>query len=269
MPSDNGVSPAGYGLLYNIALYEIYLRNTLGYNADFVELYAMPYRVGKTTKTSPAERNALEEAVRNMGSAGYAIIDPQDEIAFLETRLGGQGFKAYESLEKRCQDMVSTIVLGHADGAKSTPGKLGSQQKQGGEQDPVTAALMDKQTRDARFMEPLINLQLAPKVRAQGLRDYFGPDDSYVLRYKNDDEDETFRKREDASNLATAQIAVSMAQGGMQMDPNYFQERTGIPTTAKQVTAPGMGGLPGYADKGGNDKKTKKAIQDRLNRLYA
>ena len=66
-PSDTGQSDCGYGLLYKVALYEIFLRNTLGYNGDFVELYSQPYRIGKTTKTNEDERALLEQALQKYG----------------------------------------------------------------------------------------------------------------------------------------------------------------------------------------------------------
>jgi phage gp29-like protein len=258
--SDNGVSPCGYGLFYQIAMYEIYLRNTLGFNSDFVELFAMPYRVGKTTKTTESERGELEAAIRDMGSAGYAIIDPMDEIEFLEMKSSGTGYKAYESLELRCEKKVSKIMLGHADAVDSTPGKLGSGQgsKDGANEDgsPVQKALDDKQSKDARFMEPIINNQLFPKLKLIGAKDCIIPD-GYQFAYINDNEDEQFRSREDASNLITATIAQTMKAAGLQMDSKYFSDRTGIVAEAvpDPVAAPAAQGR-------------EAAIKNRLRNLY-
>ena len=41
-PSESGINKCGNGYLYKVGLYEIFLRNLLGYNGDFVELYAQP-----------------------------------------------------------------------------------------------------------------------------------------------------------------------------------------------------------------------------------
>jgi phage gp29-like protein len=255
--SDNGTSPCGYGLLYQIALYEIFLRNTLGFNGDFVELFAMPYRVGKTTKTTEAERSELESAIRNMGSAGYAIVDPMDEIEFLEGKTTGTGYKSYESLEKRCEDKVSKIILGHADAVDSTPGKLGGTQ---GEESPVAQALEDKQIQDARFVEPVINNQLIPKLRNLGLVNI---PEGYTFKFINDGEEEETRVREDNSNLITAQIAQTMKSAGLQMDAGYFQERTGIVSQKIELPAPV---LPGGGKS--NDARDDKKVKNRLKELY-
>ncbi len=229
--NENGTGACGYGLFYKIALYEIFLRNTLGYNGDFVELFAMPYRVGKTTKTNEDERAELESAIQNMGSAGWAIVDPQDEIEFLENNMAGTGYTAYESLEDRCQKIVSKLVLGHSDAMDSTPGKLGATD---GDDNPVAKALRDKQTKDGRFIERIVNGQLVPKMKLNGFR----IPDGYSFAFKNDEEKEELREREDKSNLATAQIAQTMKNAGLKMDAAYFTERTGIPAEAIEAPEP-------------------------------
>lgn len=226
-PGDTGVSNCGYGLFNSIALYEIILRNTLGFNADFVELFAQPYRIGRTTKTDEAERAELELALQTMGSSSYAIIDPTDDIQFIESKLSGTGWQSYDNLDKRCMKMISKIGLGHADALDSIPGQLGSGT---GTDNPVYAALTDKQTKDGRFIQHMVNGQLIPKMRRMGFR----IPEEYRFEYRNDEEQEAFRKRQDESNKATADIAVSMKQAGLQMGAKYFEERTGIPAGAQE-----------------------------------
>lgn len=254
-PSENGIGSCGYGLFYKIALYEIFLRNTLGYNGDFVELFAMPYRIGKTTKTEEAERAELEAAIQNMGSAGWALIDPMDDIQFLENSMAGTGYTAYESLEDRCQKTVSKIVLGHSDAVDSTPGKLGAGQS---EDSPVAAALRDKQVKDGKFLERVINGQLLPKMRNLG----FKIPENIRFEFKNDAEKEAFREREDASNKVTAEIAQVMKNAGLKMDAKYFEDRTGIKTT--EMEQPEALEPPDE-----EDKAQLKQVQNRLFDLYS
>lgn len=255
-PSENGVGSCGYGLFYKIGLYEIFLRNTLGYNGDFVELFAMPYRVGKTSKTDEAERAELESAIQNMGSAGWAILDPMDEIEFLTNSMSGTGYTAYESLEDRCQKTVSKIILGHADAMDSTPGKLGS--GQGEDESPVAKALKDKQTKDGKFVERVINGQLLPKMRLLG----FKIPEGFKFVFKNDQEKEAFRERQDASNKVTAEIAQTMKNAGLKMDAKYFEERTGIVATEIEEEP-----QPGTPEE--DDKKQLEKVKNKLNMLYS
>jgi phage gp29-like protein len=224
-----GISLCGYGLLYKVAMYEIICRNTLGFNTDAAELYGMPIRKGKTSKTNEDERALFEKALAQMGSAGYILMDTMDELELVEGGGSGAGFKIYESLEKRCEAKISKVLLGHADALDSTAGKLGGGQ---GEDSPVAQALQDIQTNDVRFLESNINSELLPRLRQLGLAI---PDDLH-FEVKNDEEREEARRREDLSNKMTADIAQVMKNAGLQMDSAYFEERTGIPTTP--ITAP-------------------------------
>jgi hypothetical protein len=239
-----GISLCGYGLLYKVAMYEIICRNTLGFNTDAAELYGMPIRKGKTSKTNEEERALFEKALAQMGSAGYILMDTMDELDLVESSGSGAGFKIYESLEKRCEAKISKVLLGHADALDSTAGKLGAGQ---GEDSPVAQALQDVQTTDIRFLESNINTELLPRLRELGLAI---PEDLH-FEIKNDEEREEARRREDQSNKMTADIAQVMKNAGLQMDSAYFEERTGIPTTP--ITAP-------------TDNLTK--VQNKLRNLY-
>jgi post-segregation antitoxin (ccd killing protein) len=223
-----GISLCGYGLLYKVAMYEIICRNTLGFNTDAAELYGMPIRMGKTSKTNEDERALFEKALAQMGSAGYILMDTLDELELVEGGGSGAGFKIYESLEKRCEAKISKILLGHADALDSTSGKIGASQ---GEDSPVTRALEDIQTVDSRFLESNVNTELLPRLRELGLNI---PDDLH-FEIKNDQEREEMRRREDESNKLTADIAQVMKNAGLQMDAEYFEERTGIPTKAAPI----------------------------------
>ena len=220
--SDNGVSDCGYGSLYNVAQYEILARNLLGQNADAVELYGQPVRVGKTSKTAGAERDTFEEALQNMGSSAYILMDMIDEIELLESKGTGQGYKIYPDLEQRLEKKISKILLGHADAIDSIPGKLGND----GEESPASKSLKDKQMADGAFVEDVVNGTLIPKLNVLG----FNIDTSYKFRFGNNHELVELREKEDANNKLTADIAKTMKDAGLKMDAKYFEERTGIRT---------------------------------------
>lgn len=248
-PNEIGVGYCGNGLLYKVGIYEIFCRNLLGFNGDFVEMYSQPYRVGKTMKTTETERAELERALQMMGSSGYAIIDPTDEIEFLETALGGTGWKGYENLEKRCEQKISKIILGHSDAIDSIPGKLGNSQNES----PAEKSLSSIQSRDGKFIENVVNDILIPKLRNLGFSIAEG-----VFTFSNDDEKEELRQKQDTSNLVTAQIGQTMSAAGLQMDAKYFEERTGIVTTDK----------PPVIKQPFKAAPLSKAIQNKLNAIY-
>jgi hypothetical protein len=212
----------------------------------------MPIRKGKTNKTTEEERANFEAALANMGSAGYILLDTLDDLELIESGAGGNGYKIYESLETRCEKKISKVLLGHADALDSTSGKLGATQ---GEDSPVAQALTDIQSIDVRFLENNINSELLPRLREMGMAI---PQDLCFM-VKNDEEREAMRRREDESNKVTAEIAQVMKNAGLQMDAEYFEERTGIPTqavpTAAPPTAPEVGGIT-------------NSIKNRLNEIY-
>jgi len=230
-PSDLGVSDVGYGLLYNVAIYEILLRNLLGNNADASELYGMPIRVGKTQKSDENERTDFMNAMLKMGSAGAILLDTMDEITLIESKALGQGYKIYSDFEERLEKKISKLILGHSDALDSVPGKLGSQQ---GHVSPQEKAIQDKQLVDGAFLEDVVNNELVRKMQAIG----FDIDTRFRFRFSNNQELIEIRKGEDANNLVTAQIAVAMKNAGLQMAPEYFEERTGIPTSKVTAIAP-------------------------------
>ena len=249
IPTHNelGTSDCGYGLLYKIAIYEILLRNLLAYNGDFVEMYSQPYRVGKTMKTNEDERAEFEAAIRAMGSAGYALIDPTDEIDFLETALGGTGYQGYDNLEQRLEKKISKMILGHADALDSVPGKLGAGV---GDDNPVDKALSDKQVALCRFIENVVNGQLLPKMRALG----FPIADDVVFEFGNDAEHEEKKQNKVTFSKSVAEVALAMKNAGLMMSPEYFEEMTGIPTVA----------MPAQMQ----DVVNIQNVQNKLNKLY-
>lgn len=230
-PTDVGISKCGYGILYNVALYEIMCRNLLGQNADAAELYGMPLRVGKTTKTEEPERNEFMSAMLNMGSAGAILLDTLDELELVESKGMGQGYKIYPDLEKRLENKISKIILGHADAMDSIAGKLGATQ---GEDSPAHMALRDKQASDGAFLEDVVNDILIPKMIKLG----FNIDPLFKFTFDNNQELVEKREREDKNNLVTAQVAYQMKQAGLQFDPKQFEEITGIKTTVAPTPAP-------------------------------
>ena len=226
--TDIGISKVGYGLLYNVAIYEILCRNLLGNNADASELYGMPTRIGTTTKTEEDERRAFESALANMGSSGYILKDALDEVELLETKGNGQGFKIYADFEKRLEAKISKIILGHADALDSTPGKLGASQ---GEESPAWMAMRDKQQKDGAFLEDVVNDILVPKLQKLGFK---GAEllSEYKFCFENTHEIKEATEYENAQSLQVATIALTMKNAGLKMDAKYFEERTGIPTEA-------------------------------------
>ena len=246
-PSETGQSICGYGYLYNVALYEIMCRNLLGNNADAVELYSMPTRIGTTNKAGE-ERQALLDTLINMGSAGAVVIDELDKIEFVESKGNGQGFKLFPDFEQRLEKKISKIILGHADAMDSTPGKLGGGQ---GEESPVHEALESIKMADGALLEDVVNNELIPRLINIG----FAIDANYKFCFDNNSELQEQRCYEDDANLKTAQIAQTLKNAGLDVDAAYIEERTGIKVT--KAAAPAFPAKP-----------MSKEFKNKLSKLY-
>jgi len=226
-PNDIGTSDSGYGLFYEVALYQIFLRNILGYNGDFLELFGQPIRVGKTNKTELAERENFAAALQDMGSAGWILMDAiDDQIELIESGNVGSAWQAYANFEKRLQGLISKLILGHADALDSTAGKLGATQ---GSESPSEQAMEDKQSKDGVFITDVINSELIPRLIKFG----FNIPEDCIFEFKNDHEVHE-------NNDRVIGQAVEIKKAGLQMDKDYFEEQTGIKLAevAPEVIAP-------------------------------
>ena len=249
-PTDIAQSQTGYGYLYKVAPYEIMLRNILGFNGDYIELFAAPFRWLKTTKTEDIERQAQAAMLAQMGSTGWGIGDLNDELEFINANGSGSGWQGYENFEKRCEAKISKLILGHADALDSIPGKLGNNNGDS----PAQKALQNIQICDGKFVESILNNELFPKLAAIGLEDFAG----LTLQYTNDDELAEQREREDKANLETANILLVLKNAGFQVSPEYVSERMGIDLKfLEQSVVP--------TD---DSKNVSNEVMNKLNELY-
>jgi hypothetical protein len=217
--------------LYRIAKTEILLRNNISNNATYNEVFAQPTRVASTTKQNE-ERTIFEDFLSSQGSNAYIVVDKDDDlIELLESKNAGTGHLTYTDFEKRLEQKISKIILGHADVLDSIPGRLGSGQ---GEESPVSQALDDIQSEDGTFMESIINNELIPRMKKLG----FNIPEGLHFEYENDEEAEKFRAREDESNLKTATLFKMIVDAGGEPDWDYFSERTGITVEKKEPPPP-------------------------------
>lgn len=245
-PSETGQSRCGYGLLYKVALYEIFLKNNLADNATNNELFTQPYRQFKTDKTSPEEVAFAERQMQNMGAKAYAITGMNDEIKFIDTSAGGQGYKTYESLELRLMKMISKVIFGNSDVMDPTPGKLGNGQ---GEESPVKQALEDVEVTDNKFFTNIANKQILPKLRKIGLKI---PED-VKFGFKNNKEEQEEQEHRNESNGKIATWVKSLSDSGYEVDINELQEIMGMKLVKKAEP---------------KEPKFPKEIKNKLNRLY-
>ncbi len=208
--------PCGYGLLYPVAYYEIFLRNQTGNRGDYVEVFGQPLKHAKTHKRAGFERDNLERAMQNMAGNAYIITDPDDEIDFIDGSTG-KGNEIFDSSEKSHESKISKVLLGHASALDATPGKLGGD-------DPAEKALKDIQSTDCRELEHIINSELIPRLRNIG----FIIPEGIVFKTLNNEEKQAQRAAEDEANKKTAEMVKIFKDAGLIVDPKTISKITGL-----------------------------------------
>lgn len=219
-PAEAGPSRCGYGLLYKVAIYEIYLRHIMGFNADYCEMFGQPYRWMKTDKTGN-DLTELEASMDEMGSSGWVITSKEEELEFVSENGSGRGFQSYSEFEARLEKKISKILLGHSDALDSTPGKLGAGQGKEGE---TQRGLEEVETTDCRLVEHVVNSQVIPKLFNIG----FPVKPGRRIRYKNDTEQEEIKAKESELLKSTADFLKTMKDAGYMVPADWVKERTGI-----------------------------------------
>lgn len=229
-PTEAGPSRCGYGLLYKVAIYQIYLRHIAGFNADYCELFGQPYRHLKTDATGK-DLDKQKEAMDKMASSGW-IVTPKDvEIEFVTEQGSAKGYMSYSDFETRLEKKISKIILGHEDGISSTPGKLGSGNNKEGD---IQKALDDVESKDVKLVEHIVNSQVIPKLQKIGFPIPMG----LKFRYKNDREMEEVKERENLLFKDTAEFLKTMKDAGFQVSEKWVKERLGIDVEKAEAPEP-------------------------------
>lgn len=226
--SETGPSDCGYGLLYKVAIYEIFLRNLLGFNNDYIEMFGQPYRWLQTDKQDE-ERSILERAMDEMGAAGYLVTGKDDILQFLSEGGGsGTSWKSFSDFENRMQKYISKIFFGHADALDSTPGKLGGEQ--GGDKSPSQIALNDTETVFSNFVEDVMNEQVIIKLQKIGFPIPVGR----TFKYKNNKEKQEIKDKQVAQNVTISTTIKNLKDAGLEVDAVEASDLMGLKLTKSE-----------------------------------
>jgi hypothetical protein len=89
----------------------IYKKNVEAAWAEFCEIFGMPVRIGKVASRNPKDMDQMEDFLRNMGSAAYAVIGGDDTIELKESSRG-DAYKVYDEMISRQDRAIAKIFLG-------------------------------------------------------------------------------------------------------------------------------------------------------------
>lgn len=215
-PYDKYVLSAGrpndLGLLLKAAPLVLYKRGVLADWAQFAEIFGMPFRKGKYDGYDDSARRKLEDAIKNAGSAAWAIIPEGTDIEFVPNNSNGSA-QLYDDLRKACNNELSVLVLGQT--LTTDQGERGARSL--GEVHYQVQEMMHSE--DRIFILNLLNEKLLPLLEHHGYDTRGG---QFVF-----DEIETLDTK------TSLEIDMMLAQQ-VPIDDDYFYDKYNIPKP-KQV----------------------------------
>jgi len=227
--------PSRGGLLRTCAWLYLFKNYDIKDWVAFTELYGIPLRLGKYAPgTSSADLEVLENAVKNLGSDGAAIIPDSTIIEFKEA-IKTSSLNVFKDLAEFCDRGIAKAILGQVETVESTPGRLGAaKEKSDVRQDLVEA--------DAKSLQKCIRWQLI-----KPLVDFnFGEQKRYPIfkiKYETPENLEMLARRDR-----------TLVQMGVPIPVSYAQKKYGIPEPqdGEEVLAPPSpaGGFGAMKDEG-------------------
>jgi CBS domain-containing protein len=220
------------GLLMYLAPYVIWKKNAMAAWAEFAEVFGSPIRIGKTDVRDEMTRKNMENMLRNMGVASWAVLDLNDNIDLMQASRT-DAYAVFDKMVERCNSEISKIILGQT-GTTDEKSYSGS-------------ANVAKQ--DTLKMQFIIEDQLVPMMIRNGF-DLAG----CTFKY---DESESLPLAEQAK------IDVSFLQAGIKLEHEYLEHKYGV----EIMDEPGMEEEDEEEEEDTMPKEVIE-IENRLRNLY-
>lgn len=141
------------GLGMYLAPYVIWKKNAMAAWAEFAEVFGSPVRIGKTDVRDETTRKNMENMMKNMSVASWAVLDLNDSIDLVQASRT-DAYQVFDKMVERCNSEISKIILGQTGTTdeKSYSGSANVHEN--------VAAVIGKQ--DLVNMEFVVNAQLIP-----------------------------------------------------------------------------------------------------------
>lgn len=132
-------------------------RHTLASWSEFVEIFGMPVRIGRTPARDPQRKQELAELLKALGSAAYAVLEDGEDIEFQQMQRT-DAYRVFDRLIERCNLELSKLINGQT--LTTEQGDRGARAL--GE---IHDRVFDSITRaDVRWLEAVVNTQLLPRL---------------------------------------------------------------------------------------------------------
>jgi phage gp29-like protein len=105
------VKVEGLGLLNNCAPLAIWKKNAMALWSQYGELFGIPFRIGKTNMRDVKQKENMEEMLKNMGAAAWAVLDERDEVDLVETG-HTDAYQVWDKMVERVNNSLSKLIIG-------------------------------------------------------------------------------------------------------------------------------------------------------------
>lgn len=201
--------PTDFGLLAKISPIALAVKYAIGAYSEFTDKFGIPFRTVNTPSSDDDRHKKLAVILENMGSAGWAVLNQDEKIEFLQAS-GSNPDKVFTELIQLLDDRMTKAVLGQI-ATTETGDRSGTY---GGLQ-VMKEVAADRHETDKTFVKNTMNNKRIPMLIQQGypLKDYhkWVWDDSRDIAVED--------RVEMLSKLSQFYT----------IDPEYITEQTGIP----------------------------------------
>ncbi len=151
--------PDDLGLFLKASLHTIPKKNVMAAWDVFSEIFGMPLRVAKTGSRDQKDVDRIDEMMKRMGMASYAVLPLDTEIQIVENAKS-DAFNVYDKRVDRANSEISKLIIGQTMTIED-----GSSLSQSQTHLKVFENLVEA---DAKLLANTINNQLIPRMEAHG-----------------------------------------------------------------------------------------------------
>ena len=207
--------PDDLGLYLRAATQTIPKKNALAFWDTFAEIFGMPMRIAHTTMRDEKELKKMEKMMADMGTEGWGLFQEGTDIEVVESSKG-DAFNVYDRRIDRANSELSKLVIGQTMTIED-----GSSLSQSETHLKVFENLVEA---DSDMIRDVVNNQLLPRMVAHGFPlSGLRFDWDYSVDYTPEQQ----------------QAYEQMVLNNYEVDPNYFEEKYGMPVT-RQRYAPAL-----------------------------
>jgi hypothetical protein len=195
------------GILAKAAPLVLWKKGVFGNWSHFSELFGMPVRIGKTDILSPEMKTNMENMLKNMTSASYAVIGNDDVLEFIESHQT-DAYQVYSEMILLINSELSKLVLNQT-GTTDEKAFTGSANVHLDILNQTVTSIKSKFER--HFMDHVI-----PKMIYAGIF----PDDGSYFKWDNS---------EQVSKIDQFDMVDKLLKNGYKIDAEWIEETFNIP----------------------------------------